>query len=219
MVQEIEEWVSLQWDSETNQNKQNDLFGDEVKQTKKRGSVAYYELRNKFIYKRAHSELQLLNCLDDKKIEQGVSYNFITQGDVDQLSYLMLVMRTLKKLDYLLVSTWCCSSEDIVYLFNLHEQGKLNKLDFYVGEIFQRSYPKEYELLLHFYKKYPIGRICLFPNNSKIFAGISNDNIGFVVQTSANMNTNPRTENGNIQLDNGLFEFYRDYFNGINSFM
>lgn len=201
-----------------------DLFGDEIEKKsepkkKKRTSAAYYELRSKFVYKRAHSELQLLNALDDKKLEQGVSYNFITSGDVDQLSYLMLVMRTLKKLDYLLVSTWCCASEDIVYLFELHKQGKLNKLDFYVGEIFANSYPKEYKLLQDMYEQYPIGKIVLFRNHSKIFAGISDEGVGFAVQTSANMNTNPRTEQGNIQIDNGLFEFYKEYFDGINSFI
>jgi hypothetical protein len=210
----MEDWVSINWE---NDNTSDKLLVEKPQQ--RRGSVAHYELRPKFIYKRVHSEMQLLNCLDDAKLETGVSYNFITQGDVDQLSYLMLVMRTLKNLDYLLVSTWCCSSEDIVYLFELHKQGKIKKIDFYVGEIFAKSYHKEYELLLHFYNEYPIGRIVLLKNHSKIFAGISNDNIGFVVQTSANMNTNPRVENGNIQLDNGLFSFYKEYFDNLKSYI
>lgn len=201
-----------------------DLFGEKDKKedelTKKpsRRSCGYYELRTKFIYKRAHSELQLLNALNDKKLEKGVSYNFITQGDIDQLSYLQLVLRTIPDLDYLLVSTWCAASEDIVFLFNLHEQGKLNNLDIYVGEIFKSSYPKEFEVTQKMYEKYSIGKLTMFKNHAKIFAGIGKCGTGFVIQTSANLNTNPRTENGNIQLDNGLFEFYKDYFDGINSF-
>ena len=40
----------------------------------------------------------------------------------------------------------------------------------------------------------------------------------FGIQTSANINTNPRTEQGSITVDKGLFEFYKDYFDGIRSF-
>lgn len=191
---------------------------DEPKEKRKRTSVAYYELRPKYVYKRAHSELQLLNCLNDKKLEKGVSYNFITSGDVDQMSYLSLALRTFKKLDYLLFSTWCMASEDITYLFNLHEQGIIKKMDAYVGEIFKGSYPKEYQCLLDWYEKYPIGRVALFRNHSKIFAGMSECGQGFGIQSSANINTNPRTENGNITVDNGIYEFYKEYFDGINSF-
>jgi hypothetical protein len=91
-------------------------------------------------------------------------------------------------------------------------------MDAYLGEIFKSSYPKEYEVLKNWYKAYPIGRIAFFRNHSKIFAGISEDGQGFAVQTSANINTNPRTENGNITVDTGLFRFYKDYFDGIKSF-
>ena len=40
----------------------------------------------------------------------------------------------------------------------------------------------------------------------------------FAIETSANINTNPRTEQGTITLDDGLFRFYKDYFDGIASF-
>ncbi len=184
-----------------------------------RGSVAHYVLRPKYVYKRAHSELQLLNILDDNKLEKGYSYNFITSGDVDQVSYLSLVLRTFNNIEHLIVSSWCMASEDIVYIFNLHKDGKIKKVDFYVGEIFKNSYPKEYTLLCDMYKKYPIGRMCLFKNHSKIFAIKSCCGQGIGVQTSANMNTNPRTENGNITVDNGIYDFYKEYFDGIKSFI
>ena len=60
-------------------------------------------------------------------------------------------------------------------------------------------------------------RIAVFKNHSKIFAGIG-DKFSFGIETSANINTNPRTENGCITIDNGLFEFYKSYFDGIISF-
>lgn len=183
----------------------------------KRGSVRYYETRDKYLYKRAHSELQLLNCINDKPLEVGTSYHFITSGDVDMMSYLRLVLRTYKKLDYLLFSTWCMAGEDILYLFDLHKAGVIKKMDAYLGEIFKSSYPKEYETIKDMFEEYPIGRIAFFKNHSKIFAGMSSCGQGFGIQTSANINTNPRCEQGNITIDTGLFEFYKEYFDGIKS--
>lgn len=184
----------------------------------KRGSVAYYELRPKYIYKRAHSELQLLNILNDKKLEENTSYNFITQGDVDALSFLQLTLRTYKVLEHLLLSTWCMSSEDIVQLFEYHKEGKIIQLDFYLGEIFQSSYPKENKLLQELMQTYKTGRIAYFKNHSKIFAGITKEGKGFSIQSSANINTNPRTENACILTDTESYHFYKNYFDGINSF-
>ena len=40
----------------------------------------------------------------------------------------------------------------------------------------------------------------------------------FGIQTSANINTNPRTEQGSITIDKGIFDFYKEYFDGIKSF-
>lgn len=169
------------------------------------------------IYKRAHSELQLLNSLDDKKLKKGYSYSYITSGDVDALSFLMLAMRTYKELDYLLVSTWCISNEDILYLFELIEQKKIKRLDIYVGEIFPSSYKVEWKLIKELYEKHQCGHIKVFKNHSKIMAGIIGGN-GFSIQSSANINTNPRTEQACIinNLESALF--YKDYFDGIISF-
>lgn len=61
------------------------------------------------------------------------------------------------------------------------------------------------------------GRIAVFKNHSKIFAGIGKK-FAFGIQTSANINTNPRTENGCITIGNDIFEFYKTYFDGIKSF-
>ena len=71
-----------------------------------------------------------------------------------------------------------------------------------------------------FYKQHPdAGRAAIFRNHSKIYAGANYaEDFYFGIQTSANINTNPRTENGNITIDQGLFEFYKDYFDGIISF-
>ena len=63
------------------------------------------------------------------------------------------------------------------------------------------------------------GRVAVFLNHSKIYAGC-NESEGFYfgIQTSADINTNPRTEQGSITVDRGIYDFYREYFDGIISF-
>ncbi len=62
-----------------------------------------------------------------------------------------------------------------------------------------------------------VGRIAVFKNHSKIYAGFG-PKFAFAVESSANINTNPRTENGCITIDRGIYEFYREFFDGIKSF-
>jgi hypothetical protein len=61
------------------------------------------------------------------------------------------------------------------------------------------------------------GRVAVFRNHAKIFAGLGSG-IAFAIESSANVNTNPRTEQTTINMDRSLFEFYKEYFDGIRSF-
>ena len=181
----------------------------------KRRTVECVELSTSYLYRRAYSETQLLDVLP-KEFKEGCSYNCITAGDVDSLSYLKVVLRQ-QDLDYCLFSTWCMAAEDILQFRHWVEEGRIKKLDAYVGEIFPNSYKIEYKMLKDMYAELNCGRIAVFKNHSKIFAGYG-DKFYFGIQTSANINTNPRTENGCITIDKGIYEFYKEYFDGIVSF-
>jgi len=180
---------------------------------RRRSQVIIRETRN--IYRRAFSETQLLDLIPDGLID-GYSYNFITGGDVDALSYLKIVLRE-QNLNYLLFSTWCMAADDILQMEEWLESGKIKKIDAYVGEIFPGSYVYEYKKLTEVIVKYG-GKVCVFKNHSKIFAGVG-DKFSFGIQTSANINTNPRTENGCITINDEIYQFYKDYFDGIVSFV
>lgn len=91
-------------------------------------------------------------------------------------------------------------------------------MDFYVGEIFPSQYRVEWAMLNELVEKTQCGRLACFRNHSKIFAGYG-DKFHFAIETSANVNTNPRTEQGVITLSKELYQFYRDYFDGIRSFL
>lgn len=87
-------------------------------------------------------------------------------------------------------------------------------MDFYVGEIFPNSYGVEWYMLNQLINETGCGRVVSFRNHSKIYAGYG-DNFAFVIESSANINTNPRTEQGVITLNRDLYKFYKDYFDGI----
>lgn len=186
----------------------------------RRRTAACLELSTRHLYRRAFSESTLLDILGSFNFTDGMSYHFITAGDVDSLSYLKAILRA-QSCDHVLLSTWCMAAEDIFQLQEWLAQGKIKKLDVYVGEIFPNSYKVEYQMLCDMYANNGQlaggGRVAVFRNHSKIFAGLG-DKFAFGVETSANVNTNPRTENGCITISNEIYEFYKDYFDGIKSF-
>ena len=190
----------------------------EAKRARRR-TTACTELSRQYEYRRAFSEVRLLEAMEYVKLTDGVTYNFITGGDVDSLSYLKVVLNQ-HDLDYALCSTWCMAAEDILQLTQWYDEGKIKKLDLYVGEIFPNSYKIEWQMVKDFYAKHPdAGRVAVFRNHSKVYAGCNeSENFYFGIQTSANINTNPRTENGCIIIDKGIYDFYRAYFDGIISF-
>ena len=193
--------------------------GDKESKPRRR-QTACLELSLQYQNRRAFSESKLLDAMTPPLVEfkEGRSYNFITAGDVDSLSYVKVILLH-QDLDYLLCSTWCMAAEDVLQLQQWYQDDKIKKLDIYVGEIFPSTYRVEWSMLTKFYRDNPdAGRVAVFRNHSKVFAG-TGKRFAFGIQTSANINTNPRTENGCITISEELFRFYKDYFDGIKSFV
>jgi len=193
---------------------EEDIIDEQAKNKPKQKRSTCIKRKHQNTYRRAFSETQLLDIVD-LPFANGDSYHFITGGDVDSLSYLKIVLRQ-QNLDYCLFSTWCMASEDVYQFEDWLKTGTIKKLDAYVGEIFPNSYRREYELLKPVVESYG-GRVAVFRNHAKIYAGYG-DKFHFAIETSANINTNPRTENGCITIDKGLYDFYKAYFDGIRSF-
>lgn len=169
---------------------------------------------SKYIYRRAYSETQLLDIVNEP-FEYGYTYNFLTAGDVDSLSYLKIIMRQ-QNLEHLLFSTWCMAQEDIFQIRDWINAGRIKKADAYVGEIFPNSYKLEYKLLIPIIESSG-GRVCVCKNHSKVFAGYG-EKFYFGIQTSANINTNPRIENGSITIDKDIYHFYNEFYSGLISY-
>jgi len=207
------EWGKIDWDqNEKKEAEQKSLEPEKKVRTRNSDCIKRH---NKNIYRRAFSETQLMDAVG-LDFKDGESYHCITAGDVDSLSYLKLVLRQ-QDLDYCLFSTWCMAADDVLQFEEWLEDGRIKKLDAYVGEIFPTSYMNEYHKLTELFEKHKCGTIKVFRNHSKIYAGFGKK-FYFGIETSANINTNPRTENGCITIAKDLYQFYRDYFEGITGF-
>lgn len=164
--------------------------------------------------RRAKSEAALAEVLPPV-IEVGDSWHVISQGDIDSLSFLAHIVEY-EPLDYLLLSTWCMAGEDVSRLERWIAEGRIGRLDCYVGEIFPNQYTDVHIMLCAAAKKTG-GRVCVFRNHSKVYAR-ANSRLQFAIESSANINTNPRCEQTAIHADAALFEFYKEFFDGIHSF-
>lgn len=169
---------------------------------------------DKIYARRAWGEKSLAGILGPE-LEPGATYHVMSGGDIDSLSYLMHIIGQ-QKLDYCLFSTWCMAMPDVLQFGRWLEDGMIKRLDAYVGEIFINSYPECWGTLCEILKKYN-GRVCVFRNHAKIFAG-TGPKYDFSIESSANINTNPRTENATISISSEMFHFYKDFFDGITSF-
>lgn len=190
-----------------------ELF-DEIEDTEQKISSKAVTIRNQHLFHRLKSERQLEEILPDQ-VEIGASYHFISGGDVDSFSFLQWLLRK-TSVDRLLCSTWCISKVDIEEYHRQLRLGHIKKLDFYVGEILPGSFPEEYAQLGEICRDCG-GRLVVFRNHSKVMAGLG-DRFSFAIESSANINTNPRTENTVVTIDRGLAEFYFDFFDKVISF-
>lgn len=177
-------------------------------------SAAAVKTRTRRQNRRAKSEEHLAAILPPL-IESGDAWHVLSQGDVDSLSYLGHALKT-TSFDYVLFSTWCMAMNDVIQLGKWLDEGKISRLDAYVGEIFPNQYADEYDALCEIVRPAG-GRVCTFKNHSKVFACCAGD-YALVIESSANINTNPRCENTVLTADRTLFDFQKEFFDGVKSF-
>lgn len=183
------------------------------KQPKKRVEVQHRK-GHRQLTRKASSEQALMKALD-WHFEEGDCYHCFSWGDVDSMSYFKHVLHQ-QRIHYLALSTWCMAGEDVDDLMEWYHRGILGRVDFFMGEIFQGSYPEVYAAVNDFVAE-ENGRLVTFRNHSKVMA-IIGERFDCLIESSANVNTNPRSENTVLTVDRGLVAAYVDLFNGIKSY-
>ncbi|MBR1578898.1 MAG: hypothetical protein IJ668_00140 [Selenomonadaceae bacterium] len=147
--------------------------------------------------------------------EQGVSYHCLSWGDVDALTYLRVIAKQ-QRLEYVALSTWVMAQTDIREIFDWVDMGVIGRVDMYLGEIFPTSYEYEYAILLDECTRHG-SRLVVFRNHSKLMV-IFGERFDVLIESSANINTNPRMENTVITTDPDLALWYKQQLDTIKPF-
>ena len=169
--------------------------------------------RTRHLTRRAKSQEVLMTVLPEA-IEPGDSYHVISSGDVDSMSFMTFFMINYD-FDDVLISTWVIADSDIDNLIDLLKNKRIRKLKLCLGEIYPGTYPAEYSRLLSMKNDFDF-QLVVAKNHSKIML-MKNHEMNLVIESSANVNTNPRIEQTAIHNDKDLYEFYNEFFQGINS--
>ena len=169
--------------------------------------------KNRHLTRRAKSEEVLRSVLPDY-VDTGDSYHVMSSGDVDSMSFMTFYMVNYT-FDDVLISTWVIADSDIDNLIDLMKNGRIKKLKLCLGEIYPGTYPAEYLRLLKMRDEFNF-QMVVARNHSKIML-MKNSDMDLVIESSANVNTNPRMEQTAIHNDKGLYDFYNDFFTGVKS--
>lgn len=163
---------------------------------------------------RLMSESNLDECLD-WHFESGTAYHVISYGDVDSLTFLRHIVKQ-EKLDYVLLTTWCMAKSDAKEMLSWVNRGFVGRFDFYVGEIFKNGYRGCIDVLDEICEK-TSGRIARIRNHSKIMCFFGESFSG-VIESSANVDTNPRIEQTCITINKDLAIFYKNFFDKMKDY-
>ena len=167
-----------------------------------------------FDVRRFNSEAALLESAP-WHFQCGTTYHVISGGDCDALTFLRHVVRQ-QRLDFCLVSSWCYGVEDVSEMGNWLDRGAVGRFDFYCGEIAKASYAMCAAELGEIARKGG-GRLGVFRNHSKVMA-FYGERFDGAILSSANVNTNPRTENTVIACQTEIADFYKAFFDDIHPF-
>ena len=167
-----------------------------------------------FDKKRFFSEQAMLQAVD-WHFQPGCEYHCMSGGDVDSLSYLKHVVRQ-QPLEYLSISTWCIGIQDVHEIKEWIKKGLVKRFDCYLGEIAKASYAQA-QTDLEKITGSTGGRCGIFRNHSKVMCCYG-EKFDCVILSSANVNTNPRTENTLICCDSEIVDFYKSFYDDIKPF-
>ena len=162
------------------------------------------------------SEKALADALD-WHLQEGVAYHCVSYGDVDSLTYLRRVAQD-QQLDYVILATWCMAQVDADEVDGWVDRGIIKRIDYVVGEVFQsHSRYREIRKTLAKTAARCGGRVLRCRTHSKVMVCYGSE-YDCVIESSANVDTNPRAEQTCITVDSGLADFYKEWFDQLPNF-
>ncbi len=166
--------------------------------------------RKKFNIIKAKTELKEL--MPD--LPENYVYKFISNGGFSAISFVMLVAEA-TKINNLYVSSFRIGKKELQIIDTLHKKGIIENCCFAVGTLMKNDSEaiKKYGYYENFEKvcKDNGFRYCTVNNHSKII--LFDTDVGkYILETSSNLNTNPKIEQFSFEKDDELFDFYKKCF-------
>lgn len=157
-----------------------------------------------------------LNKLTMSKLPVDDVYKFISvSGGFSSVSFIKLVAEKEKILE-LTASTLRIGEKQFNYLSDLNKKGKLDKATFFIGSI-MKSDKNHNKGKYDYYTKFV--NVCeenkwktiVVNNHSKIILMRTDKNY-YVLETSSNLNENPKIEQFSFENNKELYDFYYKFF-------
>jgi hypothetical protein len=147
----------------------------------------------------------------------GESIHAVSNGTYDFATWIPQMLTWIDTAHSLWVSTWTLSRPNADDIFALHDEGKIapGQLHFLTGLYFKRREAATYNYLLDGLLKRG-GRYKAFENHCKVLLMNNPARDAYiVVESSANLNANPRFEQYVITNDRTLFDFHKDWMEEV----
>lgn len=150
---------------------------------------------------------------DAKNCFKLISYS----GGFASISFVCYVAENENILE-LTASTLRIGEKHFKYLKSLYDSGKLFKATFFIGSIMKEDEKKRdaYNYYGHFVKvcKENGWNEIVINNHSKVIL-MKTKNDYYVLETSSNLNDNPKIEQFSFENDKGLYDFYYNFFTSL----
>ena len=139
----------------------------------------------------------------------GECFKFLTSGGVSSIAFIVYVAMA-EGIEKLTATTLRVGKKELMIMRELHEAGKLDAAQFIVGGIMSTDKGKKYDYytdLIDACKKAG-WRFTVAKNHSKIILMETKAKNKYVLETSSNLNENPKIEQFSLENDAGLYDFY-----------
>ena len=166
--------------------------------------------RKKFSVIKAKTELEkVMPSLPGEYV-----YKFVTDGGFSTICFIMFVCER-AKIYNLYASSFRIGKKELQIIDSLHKKGVIEHCCFAVGTLMKNDSDdhKKYGYYENFENVCKNNKwdYCTVNNHSKIIL-FDTDKGKYILETSSNLNTNPKIEQFSFEKDDELFDFYKECF-------
>ena len=137
-------------------------------------------------------------------------YKLISHGDFASISFILLVSE-ITKIKNMYVSTFRIGRKEILAIDEMKKRGRIDNCKFVFFNIMRKSNSEKYnyfDILEKICKKNDF-EIAEKQNHSKVIL-LDTEMGKYVIETSSNLNENPKIEQFSFEKDSELYEFYKE---------